>query len=161
MKIVGRTQSRTYRPELCISLGVFGAQAFNVTAFAPSAPRTLMWHPSALRLLQKIGLIKTWQNFAPCIILHFALVCTLHNLAPCIILRPLWDSLGLYGTVWNSLGLSGPFWDLLWNCLGLSGTVWDFLEPSLGLSGTLCQGCRICGSLAEKYYNLQSLWITL
>ena len=33
MRIVRRTHGRTYRPELCISLGVFGAQAFNVTAF--------------------------------------------------------------------------------------------------------------------------------
>ena len=32
MRIVGRTHSRTYRPELCISIRAFGAQAFIVTA---------------------------------------------------------------------------------------------------------------------------------
>ena len=46
MRIVGRTHSRTYWPELCISIRAYGAQAFIVTAFAPSA----------LRLLQNMGL---------------------------------------------------------------------------------------------------------
>ena len=46
MRIVRRTHGRTYRPELCISIRAFGAQAFIVTAFAPSA----------LTLLQNMGL---------------------------------------------------------------------------------------------------------
>ena len=48
MRIVGRTHSRTYRPELCISLRAFGAQADTKHGF------------------------KTWHNFAPSIILNFA-----------------------------------------------------------------------------------------
>ena len=60
MMIVERTHNRTYRPELYISLRAFGAQDFDVTAFAPSA----------LRLLLNMGLIETWQNFALCTSLH-------------------------------------------------------------------------------------------
>ena len=58
MRIVGRTHSRTYRPELCISIRAFGAQAFIVTGFGA---QTVTEHG-----------FKTWHNFAPCIILHFA-----------------------------------------------------------------------------------------
>ena len=43
MRIVGRTHSRMYRPELCIIIRAFGAQAFIVTEFAPSALR-LLWN---------------------------------------------------------------------------------------------------------------------
>ena len=41
MRIVGRTHSRTYPPKLYISSCAFGAQDFNVTAFAPAALRLI------------------------------------------------------------------------------------------------------------------------
>ena len=60
MRIVGRRHSRTYQPELCISIRALGAQAFIVTAFAP---RT--W-------VKDVAQLCNLDNLALFIILHLA-----------------------------------------------------------------------------------------
>ena len=87
MRIVGRTHSRMYRPELCIIIRAFGAQAFIVTGFAPSGQRLLQnmgIRPGTTLHLEKSY---TLHNFKPCIILHLTKRCPLHNFAPGVILH--------------------------------------------------------------------------
>ena len=91
MRIVGRMHSRTYRPELCISIRAFGAQVFIVTMSQPSCLTGTVWDcPELSRsLLDSLGLFRTLWG---CLILSGAI----------------WDYMALSRThFWDSLGLSG------------------------------------------------------